>query len=110
MHVLHELKLSDAQHQQVKAILEQARAERQAAAPPAAADQLALADPGDPNHAAAVATAKLRAADHIQHLSDVQQQLYAVLTPAQQAQLPTLLAAQQKHWAEHWAGHGEPRQ
>jgi Spy/CpxP family protein refolding chaperone len=60
-----------------------------------------LANPGDPGHQAAVQAAKARAAERIDHFSEVQQQVYALLTPAQQAKLPQVLAEVQKERAAH---------
>ena len=104
LHVLHQLNLDDSQKQQVDAITSNARAQRRSQAAPDSSDMVALGNPGDPNHAAAVAAAKVRAAQRIQNWSDVQQQIYAVLTPAQQAQLPQLLAEMQtRHSDRHGA-------
>jgi len=98
---LRQLDLSDAQKQSVRSILEsargQARSERQAAPP----DLVALGNPADPNHAAALAAAKARADGRIQQMSEVQQQLYSLLTPAQQAKLPALLAELQQKRQAH---------
>ena len=104
LHVLHRLNLDDAQKQQVDAITSNARAQWRSQAASDSSDMVALANPGDPNHAAAVAAAKVRAAQRIQNWSDVQQQIYAVLTPAQQVQLPQLLAEMQtRHSGRHGA-------
>ena len=92
LQVLRELNLSDMQKQQVHALLGTAREQWQAQSPSAVNDLPALGNPGDPNHAAAVQAAQTRAAQRIQHWSDVEQQIYGILTPAQQAQLPQLLA------------------
>ncbi|HEY6451218.1 MAG TPA: Spy/CpxP family protein refolding chaperone [Steroidobacteraceae bacterium] len=88
------LDLTDVQRQQMRDILAHARQQaagaRAGAAPgaaPRAAGMLALADPGDPGYAAAVQAAKKRAADRIQRLADLRQQLYNVLTPEQKKQL-----------------------
>lgn len=105
MHVLHELNLSDAQKQQVHTLLSSARAQWQAQSGSAVDDLAALGNPGDPNHAAAVQAAQARAAQRIQNWSEVQQQVYAVLTPAQQAQLPQLLAQWQSQAAERRSTH-----
>jgi protein CpxP len=97
---LRQLDLTDAQKQSARSILEGARSQATSARQSAPADLVALGNPADPNHAAAVADAKARADARIQQMSEVQQQLYALLTPAQQAKLPALLAdLQQKREA-----------
>jgi Spy/CpxP family protein refolding chaperone len=62
-----------------------------------------LGNPGDPNYATALASAKARAADRIQTRSQLDLQIYALLTAEQQAQLPQVLAAMQ---AKFQARHG----
>jgi Spy/CpxP family protein refolding chaperone len=80
------------------------------------ADFVALGNPGDPKHAAAVESAKQRAAEHVQHFADIEQKVYGLLTAEQQAKLPRLLAEEQKHMQERRAqraaheghdGHGD---
>lgn len=93
---LRQLDLTDAQKQSARSILEGAREQAKAQRQAAPTDLVALGNPADPNHAAAVAAAKTRADARIQQMSDVQQQLYALLTPAQQAKLPALLAELQQ--------------
>jgi Spy/CpxP family protein refolding chaperone len=92
LQVLHELNLSDAQKQQIRTITSTARAQWRSQSTSEPADLPALGNPADPNHAAAVQAAQARAAQRVQNWSDVEQQVYAVLSPAQQAQLPQLLA------------------
>jgi Spy/CpxP family protein refolding chaperone len=104
-HALHRLNLSDAQKQQVRDITSQARTQWRSQAGTDASDVVALGNPGDPNHATALAAAKVRAAQRIQDWSDVQQQVYAVLSSDQQAQLPQVLAEMQ---SRHSAKHGVP--
>jgi Spy/CpxP family protein refolding chaperone len=87
-HVLKELNLTPEQKQQVHSILESARPAPGTAMP----DFTVLANPGDPNFAAAVAQAKVQAAQHVQKMADVSQQIYAILTPDQKAKLPQVLA------------------
>lgn len=97
---LRQLNLTDAQKQSVRSILESAREQARAERQSAPIDLVALGNPADPNHAAAVAAAKARADARIQQMSDVQQQLYSLLTADQKAKLPTLLAnLQQKRQA-----------
>jgi protein CpxP len=92
LQVLHELNLSDAQKQQIRTITGNARAQWRSQSGSDSGDFQALGNPADPNHAAAVQAAQARAAQRVQNWSDVEQQVYAVLTPAQQAQLPQQLA------------------
>ena len=92
MQVMHQLSLSDAQKQQVHTLVSTARARWQAQAGSSLSDLPALGNPGDPNYAAAVESAKSRAAQRIQDWSDLEQQIYGVLTTEQRAQLPQLLA------------------
>jgi Spy/CpxP family protein refolding chaperone len=51
-----------------------------------------LANPGDPGYTDAVEAAKTNAQDLVQRRSDLHVQIYAVLTPEQQAKLPAVLA------------------
>jgi len=94
------LNLSAAQQQQVHGILsnahEQIATQRAGGAP----DMVALANPGDPNHAAAIQAAKKRAADRIERASELQMQLYNVLTPAQKSELSKRMADWKSHMAQ----------
>jgi Spy/CpxP family protein refolding chaperone len=93
--LLRKLGLSADQKAQVQGILADAQAARQknaAERQAARAQMAALANPGDPNYAAALETAKTRAAEAIQKRSDLQVSLYNVLTPQQKAQLTQLIA------------------
>jgi len=101
MGVLGQLDLSTAQRDQIHGIMADEHAQMKSERQGEIADFPALANPGDPQHAAAVQAAKQRAADRIQHRSDVEQKIYGVLTPAQQAKLPQLLAAMQQHMSQH---------
>jgi Spy/CpxP family protein refolding chaperone len=100
----HALNLSEAQQTQVHEILAKAQQSRQAAMQAMRANGRAsmgaLANPGDPNYAAAVQAAKQRASDRIQAASDLHQQLYNVLTAAQKAQLSKLIADRRARLAE----------
>ncbi len=87
-----ELNLSDQQRQRVRDLLTQARKQRQQGAAPAV-DITALGNPGSREFARAVQQAKDRAADRIQRESQLATQIYDVLTPTQQHDLATLLAA-----------------
>lgn len=94
--VLRQLNLSDAQKQQVHTILRTAHDQSQVDRRGEIADLPAFGNPGDPQYAAAVQAAETRATQRVLHWSEIQQQVYAVLTPAQQAQLPQLLTALQQ--------------
>jgi Spy/CpxP family protein refolding chaperone len=102
VHALHELNLSDAQQQSVHSILANARtqfqAQRQTEGTPNFA---ALANPGDPNHAAALQDLQSRMTARIQARDQVAQQIYGVLTADQKSQLASILAAKQAKMAQH---------
>src|SRR5258705_4685650 len=99
LRVLYQLNLSDSQKPQIRSITDSANAQWRSQSVPELNDLPALGNPGDANHAAAVQAAQARAAQRIQDLSGLEQQVYAVLSPAQQAQLPQLLAQLQAKWA-----------
>lgn len=105
MHVLHALDLSDAQRDKVHALMRDEHEKMGAAAGGPPADLVALGNPGDPKHAAAIEAAKQRAVEHVQHFAELEQKIYGLLTPEQQAKLPKLLAEEQKHLEERRAGH-----
>jgi len=100
-----DLNLSDAQKQQIHTILSNARQNAQKDGKPAggADDRLALMNPGDPGYAAAVQAAKKRAADRIQHMSDLRLQIYNVLTAEQKSEVQKRIAA----WKTRMAQRGE---
>ena len=100
MHALHALDLGDAQRDKVHALLREQHEQMEAAMQSAPTDFVALGNPADPKHAAAVEAAKQRAVEHVQHFADLEQKVYALLTPEQQARLPKVLADEQKHWQE----------
>jgi Spy/CpxP family protein refolding chaperone len=96
-HVLHQLNLTDDQKVQIKSIMSQSKAQHQAlfASIRETRSAMAATMPNDPNYASLVATAKANAAARIQAASELKTQIYAVLTPAQQAQIPAIVAADQ---------------
>ncbi len=103
LHALRQLNLTAAQQQSVQSILATARQQLRAERGTEAADFSVLSNPGDPNYASALKAAQDRAVARIQAASQVEQQIYAVLTADQQAQLPTVLASmaanrRQHHW------------
>jgi len=106
-----ELGLSDAQREQIRTILKAEREQMKGKPPGTDGAMAALANPGDPGYAAAVQAAKTRAAERVQHMSDMQLKLYAVLTPQQKTQFTKILADKKARW-DHWAAkrkdHGPP--
>lgn len=62
---------------------------------------MALMNPGDPKYAAAVEDAKKRAADRVQHMSDLKQQLYNVLTAEQKSEVQKRIASWKARMAQH---------
>ena len=90
-----QLNLTADQQASIKQILSTARAQAKAAhaAGQAPVDMTVLANPGDPNYATALQSAKTLAANRIQSQSELQAQIYNVLTTQQKAQLPTVLAS-----------------
>ena len=96
MHLMHKLNLSADQKTQVKSIVMQAKSQREAAFAAARANREALAStaPTDPKFAALIEQAKTNAAARVEARSETWSQIYAVLTPAQQAQIPGIVAAE----------------
>jgi Spy/CpxP family protein refolding chaperone len=89
-----QLNLTAEQQASIQQILTNARAQTKAArAAGPAVDMVVLGNPGDPNYAAALQSAKTLASNRIQNESEVQAQVYNVLTAEQKAQLPTVLAS-----------------
>src|SRR3954468_23078861 len=87
-----QLNLTPDQEASIKNILSTARAQHQAAAGSGSVDLMTLANPGDPNYAAALQNAKAAAATRLQQQVQVQGEIYNVLTPDQKAKLPQVLA------------------
>jgi len=87
-----QLNLTADQEASIKSILSNARAQRQADAGTAPIDMMTLANPGDPNYATALQSAKAAAAARLQDEVQVQGQIYNVLTADQKARLPQVLA------------------
>ena len=88
----HQLNLTSDQQASIKSILSTARAQHKAAAGSGSVDLAALANPGDPNYAAALQNAKAAAAARFQSQVDLQNQIYNVLRADQKAKLPEVLA------------------
>jgi len=102
-HLLHKLDLSEAQKGQIKAIFERSRTDMHALQDKnrATHESLAGLSPQDPKFGALVETAKANAAARVQHYADVWTKVYGVLTPAQQAKIPAILAEEQQARAAH---------
>ena len=89
-----QLNLTAEQQASIKTILSTARAQAKAAhAAGPAVDMAVLGNPGDPNYATALQTAKTAVATRLENESEIQGQVYNVLNAQQKAQLPTVLAA-----------------
>jgi Spy/CpxP family protein refolding chaperone len=95
LHAAKQLNLTAEQEASIKTILSNAHAQAKAAHATGntALDMAVLGNPGDPNYATALQSAKTLAANRIQTESELQGQIYNVLTAEQKAQLPTVLAS-----------------
>jgi periplasmic protein CpxP/Spy len=93
LHATKQLGLSEQQQTTIKGILATAHAQQKAAAGTNEVDMSVLANPGDPNYATALQAAKTRFEARMQTESELEGQIYNVLTAPQKAQLPTVLAA-----------------
>ena len=100
-----QLNLTADQEASIKTILSTARAQAKAAhaAGQSSIDMTVLGNPGDANYATALQSAKTLAATRIQNESELQGQIYNVLTAQQKAQLPTVLASMKAQAAERRA-------
>lgn len=99
MRALKQLNLTSDQQQSIHTLVAAARSAQASQA--GAQLRTQLENPGDSGYAAAVQEAMQRASNRVQALSDLQVQIYNVLTADQKAQLPTVLAQLQ---ARHNAG------
>ena len=109
-----QLNLTADQEASIKNILSNARAQRQAQAGTAPIDIMTLANPGDPNYATALQSAKAAAAARLQNEVQQQGEIYNVLTADQKARLPQVLAdmkskfeARRAGWQQHGAAASE---
>lgn len=100
-----QLNLTPEQQASIKSILSNARAQAKAARASGQSqlDITVLGNPGDPNYATALQSAKTLAANRIQTESELQAQIYNVLTPEQKAQLPAVLASMKAEAAQRRA-------
>jgi Spy/CpxP family protein refolding chaperone len=98
--IAQQLTLTDAQKASIRDAVRQSRQAAVAAGGNASPPNMAaLLIPTDPNHAAAVAAAKQRAAERVQQMVDTQAKIYALLTPEQKAQLANLIASRPQRQA-----------
>ncbi len=99
--LLRQLALTPEQQSQVRAITAQAKPQWTALRSRRQSNRAALATtaPTDPGYPALLAAAEADAAASVRLGSETWGQIYAVLTPGQQAQLPALVAAAQEHAA-----------
>lgn len=86
------LELTPTQQQSVRSILDAARDQHQGMMQAMGENLGVLGNPGDPGYAAAVQAAKTKAANMIQRRSDLDVQIFSVLSPEQKAKLPQILA------------------
>jgi Spy/CpxP family protein refolding chaperone len=112
-YLLKELDLTAEQKTAIKAILTQARTQNSAlrASIRANRESLAITAPTDPGYPALIATAKANAAAGIDAMSSIKTQIYAVLTPQQIAQIPTIIANERAAWkakAAAWRAAHDP--
>lgn len=103
LQALRRLHLTQEQREKVHALLSGVRKQHAEPMKTAREDFAALANPGDPGHAAAVQAAQARAASRVQRRSDLDTQIYALLTPEQKTKLPEVLSRMQ---AMRGHGHG----
>jgi len=110
----HQLNLTPEQQQTIKGMISAARASN-AQQGAASMDMTVLGNPGDPNYATALQTAKSRLAARLQSEVELQGQIYNVLTAEQKKQLPQVLAsmkakAEQRRaaWRQQHAGSTPP--
>jgi Spy/CpxP family protein refolding chaperone len=105
MHALHQLNLTAEQKQSIESIMAAQRDQAKAAMKSAHDNMDALANPGDPSYAAAIAAAKTQAAAEIQKRSDIEVQIYSLLSNEQKTQLPKVIADMKAKHEAHRATH-----
>lgn len=101
--LVQQLDLSDAQRQSIRSLLESAKPQHAALRKQQreAIKEAMNTLPDDPNYPAVVQKRKDLAAAAIQQRSDLNVQIYALLTPEQKAEVPALIEkmkARAKHW------------
>jgi len=99
--VLKQLNLSTDQQTQIKSVFANARPQlrSQFATARANREKLASLAPTDAGYPAALAAVQHDAAARVQLASDIKTQVYAVLTPEQQAKIPAIRAANKAAFA-----------
>jgi Spy/CpxP family protein refolding chaperone len=102
---LRRLNLTPDQRTQVRQILSSARSQADSLRQSVAQNFAALHNPGDPNYAAALQAAQTRASGLVAQRSQIEKQIYGVLTPAQKSQLPQVLASIQTRMQQHVGAH-----
>jgi Spy/CpxP family protein refolding chaperone len=109
MGTLKHLDLTAEQKQSVQSIFESNAQQRQALRDQQRSNRAVLASmmPDDPNYPELIATQKKLATDAIQQASDIQTQVYALLTPEQKVRVPQLLAERKARWEQHRGEHKE---
>jgi Spy/CpxP family protein refolding chaperone len=102
---LHQLGLTAEQKTQIHSIMAAAKSQgaAQFAASRATREALEVTPPTDPKYPQLIADAQSEASAHIQRRAAVWSQIFAVLTPEQQARFPTVAAAIQAEHAAHRA-------
>jgi Spy/CpxP family protein refolding chaperone len=104
--LIEKLDLSDAQRQSIDSILEASKAQRQALRDQNREAMAASFNtlPDDPSYAALVEKRKQLASEAIQQRSDLNSQIYALLTPEQKARIPQLIEEAKAKMKQHRGG------
>ena len=105
MWILHHLNLSTTQHEQIRTLLQSARTHQDAARDEdaRAGDALIATPPNDPSYPGRLAAAQQQASARVQARAALWAEIYALLTPAQQAQIPGLVQQRAADRAAHRA-------
>ena len=105
MWVLHQLSLSAEQHAQIRGLVRNAWMHGDAVREETVRDRDALmaTPPNDPGYPSLVATAQQHASARIQERAALWAQIYAILTPEQQARIPGLVQQRAAERAAHRA-------
>jgi periplasmic protein CpxP/Spy len=108
--VIQQLDLTDAQRESLRSLLESTKAQREAfhAQQREATKGSMTTLPDDPNYPALIETRKQLASTAIQQRSDLNVQMYALLTPEQKARVPQLIE-ELKVQAKEQRGNGKRR-
>jgi periplasmic protein CpxP/Spy len=100
MRILQQLDLTAEQKAKIRSIYSAARPQMESLGKSTRENMQTLmaTAPSDASYAALVESAKANALAHIKLISDTQAQIYAVLTPEQQAKIPGVVAAEKAKW------------